>query len=267
MEGGGRKRPPSIRFFDIRSHMKAAFAEQLALIRELQQIDLNLHNLQQKLDALPSSISDAESAYLSAKNDLDAARTELSDVEKAKREDESELALSVEHLRNREAKLYAIKTNKEYQAALKEISDGKRANREREDRILQAMERIESLSQKITQLEADFADKESAFGEKRRAMEGEELSIREQMKGDSLRRPDVVAQIKKEIVRKYDFVRRRYALAVAEVVNGVCQGCSHRIPPQLHNEMLRREELKTCPSCQRLIFVAEPQPAESKETA
>lgn len=247
--------------------MKAAFAEQLALIRELQQIDLNLHNLQQKLDALPESIRDAESAYLCVKADLEAARGELSDVEKAKRNDESELALSVEHLRNREAKLYAIKTNKEYQAALKEVSDGKRSNREREDRILQGMERMEALAQKIAQLEKEFADNEAAFGEKRLELEKEELSIHEQMKGDSLRRPEVVALVKKEIIRKYDFVRRRYPKAIAEVSGGVCQGCSQRIPPQLFNEMLRRVELKVCPNCQRLIFVSEAPPAESKETA
>ena len=247
--------------------MKAAFEEQLSLIRELQKIDLTLHNLQQKLESLPESIRETESAYLAVKEELEGARAELSDVEKAKRDDESELALSVEHLRNREAKLYAIKTNKEYQAALKEISDGKRQNREREDRILQHMERIEALAQKIAQLETGFADKKGAFEEKRLVLEKEEGAIREEMKADGERRPELLQRMDKVILRKYDFVRRRYAQAVAEVKNGVCLGCSQRIPPQLFNEMLRHTELKTCPNCQRLIYVEEPAASEKKETA
>ena len=247
--------------------MKAAFEEQLSLIRELQTIDLNLHNLQLKLDALPETVREIAEAHAAAKAELDAAKAEQAEVEKAKRDNESELAASSEHLRTREAKLYAIKTNKEYQAALKEISDGKRVNREREDRVLQAMERLEALTQKIAQLETAFADKDAAYQEKQGALKLEEAAIREQMKGDSAHRPEIVGRIDKMIMRKYDFVRQRYAQAVAGVINGVCQGCSQRIPPQLFNEMLRRTELRACPSCQRLLYVMEvPAPApEAKD--
>lgn len=237
--------------------MTASFEEQLALIRELQQIDLNLHNFQLVLNALPERLETVVATYSAVKGELDAARAELSDVEKAKRTDEGELAAAVDHFRNREAKLYAIKTNKEYQAALKEISEGKRQNREREDRILQAMERIEGLMQKITQLEQDCADKETALKAVQEAVAKEDQEIREHMRGDAERRPGVVDLIDKALVRKYDFVRQRYAQAVADVSEGICQGCSRRIPPQLFNEMLRRVELKSCPSCQRLIYVQE----------
>ncbi|MBT3182776.1 MAG: hypothetical protein HN337_09775, partial [Deltaproteobacteria bacterium] len=62
-------------------------------------------------------------------------------------------------------------------------------------------------------------------------------------------------KLDKKIVRKYDFIRKRYVEALSTVENGACHGCSTRIPPQLLNEMLRGEELKHCPSCQRLLFV------------
>lgn len=246
--------------------MTEAFEDQLALVCELQEIDLNLHDLQQKLDGFPEQIKKVEEAYKAAKVALDAAGHELAEVEKAKRNDESELAASVDHLRNREAKLYAIKTNKEYQAALKEISEGKKFNREREDRILQAMEKIEALTQKITQLNQEFADKEVAYGAKQEALRNEETEILEKMSGDVARRPAVTAKIDKAIFRKYEFVKQRYPKAVAFVSGGVCQGCSTKIPPQLFNEMLRRNELKACPSCQRLIYVHELPPAEMENS-
>lgn len=242
--------------------MTAEFQEQLALICELQEIDLTLHNLKVLLDGLPDKIKEMETAYLAAKAELEAATAELAEVEKARRSDESDLAASVDHLRTREAKLYAIKTNKEYQAALKEVADGKKANREREDRILHAMEKIEGLTQKITQLNSDFADKEAAYRKKLEEVKAEEAAVHEKMKTDSAHRPDVEARVDKKILRKYDFVRQRYAEAIAKVSGGVCIGCSRKIPPQLYNEMLRREELKICPSCQRLIYVVEAPRAE-----
>lgn len=255
------KNPALLKFWRF---MTAAFQEQLSLLHELQDIDLNLRKLQDALDELPQQIRELESAWIIVRDELEAARAELSGVEKSKRTDEVELAASVEQLRQREARLYAIKTNKEYQAALKEISEGKRINREREDRILQAMEQIEALTQKITQLEKESADKEVAFKSRQETTREQEGKVREKMGADTSRRPALVAAIDKMLVRKYDFVRQRYPVVLSAVVNGICQGCSRKIPPQLFNEMLRREELKACPSCQRLIYVAEA-PAEVKE--
>lgn len=247
--------------------MNSSFQELLSSICELQEIDLALHALKKTLDALPAKLAGAEAAYHVVKSEYDMAKAELSEVEKGKRADESSLADSVEHLRAREAKLYAIKTNKEYQAALKEISEGKRQNREREDRVLQAMEKIEALSKKIAQLEQDCADKESAFREQQAVVQREEAQIRNTMQVDEVRRPEVAGCVDKATLRKYEIVRQRYARAIAGVVDGICQGCSRRIPPQLFNEILRRNDLKSCPSCQRLLYVMEQKATEAEGPA
>lgn len=235
--------------------MTTYFHEQLSLLCNLQEIDLNLHKFQQMIEQFPERLKEVESAYLAIKGQLEAVKMELADVEKAKRTDESELEASVEHLREREAKLYAIKTNKEYQAAIKEVSEGKRINREREDRILQAMEKIDELGKKSTQLSGEFADKEAAFGKKKDELAAEEAELRMHVEEDIKRRPEIASKIKKEILRKYEFVRKRYPNAVAVVRDSACQACLRKIPPQMLNEMLRLEEMKVCPSCQRLIYI------------
>lgn len=244
--------------------MPSAFQKQLALLKELQAIDLDLHSLRLKLDALPARIADKREAFEAVEARLAALKTDLDETEKQRRTDESELAASVDHLREREAKLYAIKTNKEYQAALKEISEGKRINREREDRILQAMEKIESLRKEIEQLESAFAEKEAEFKSALSEVETEQADIRGRMQAEAARKPELERQLEKDLLRKYNVIRGRYADAMVGVIAGICQGCSRRVPPQLFNELLRQESLKTCPSCQRLIYVAEA-PAEGAE--
>ena len=43
-------------------------------------------------------------------------------------------------------------------------------------------------------------------------------------------------------------------VAIAEVKDGVCQGCHMNIPPQMYNELQRGNSLINCPSCERLIY-------------
>ena len=235
--------------------MTTDFREQLIYLRKLQEIDLDLHNSQIELNSLPERMAEEQAAFDAVRAELEAVMAELKAVEAKKKEDEGNVQESVEHLRERETKLYAIKTNKEYQAAIKEITDGKRINREREDRVLQAMEKIEELTQKSTQLDSEFADKKSAFDLKKKEIEQETEEIKKRMAEESKNRPEIVSKIEKSLLKKYDFIRRRYKLAVAEVVNGACEGCMRRVPPQMLNEMLRIDDCKICSSCQRMIYI------------
>ena len=226
---------------------------ELALLKDLQAIDLTLHDIHQELETLPKTIADIEAVYLVAKQSLDAHRHELQELEKTKRLEELEVQTSVDHLAQREAKLYAIKTTKEYQAAIKEVADTKKSNRDREDRILQMMERLEQLHKNTTQLETDFADKDSAYTAKVTELKGHEEELKKKIAEVSVRRPELVTQIDVKLLRKYDIVRSHYADVLAEVVKGVCSGCHMNVPPQLYNEIRRLEEMKSCPSCHRLL--------------
>lgn len=241
--------------------MPTAFQEQLSLLKELQAIDLDLHTLRLKLDALPARIADKREAFETVDAQLGELKAELEETEHTRRTDESELAASTDHLREREAKLYAIKTNKEYQAALKEISEGKRINKEREDRILQSMEKIDTLKKEIEQLQTECDEKETAFKSAQSEVDAEQAEIHRRMQEEGARKPEIERQLEKETLRKYSVIRGRYPDALVGVIAGICQGCSRRVPPQLFNELLRQTDLRTCPSCQRLIYVGEA-PAE-----
>lgn len=235
--------------------MTIDFREQLTYLRKLQEIDLDLYNSQIELNSLPERIAEEQAAFDAMKTELDAVNAELAAIEKSRVTDEHELKESIERLREREAKLYAIKTNKEYQAAIKELSDGKKLNREREDRILVSMEKIEELKQKSTQLAEQFADKKTAFEEKKKEIDAEIEKIEKRMEEESRNRPDIVSKIERDLLRKYDFIKKRFSIAVAEVKDGACEGCMRRVPPQMLNEMLKVNECKACPSCQRLIYI------------
>lgn len=235
--------------------MTTEFESQLAILKKLQEIDLQINKITRNLTELPSRISVIESEYLSAKEEYEAAKAAFDTNEDEKRKAEIALKSTAEELKQKESKLYAIKTNKEYQAVLKEIADAKRANKEREEQILVLMEQNEELSKKITQLNQVFTDKEAGYKKESGALEEERKEFGSQIKSFEGTRPETESQLDKAILRRYNHIRQRYPEALVEVKNGVCRGCSMNIPPQLYNEMLRFDDLKNCPSCRRLIFI------------
>ena len=243
--------------------MDLDFQSQLKWLLELQEIDLKLFRDRTTLDRIPAERQALEDEHTHARAEFDTAKSELAKVEHQRRLDEMELAASVDHLQNREAKLYAIKTNKEYQAAIKEISEAKRQNKEREDRILQSMEKIDVLTKKITQLESDIADKEVKYQSAVAELGSRADALKSEMQSFEAHRPELIQQLDKDVMRRYDSIKRRYPDAVVPVANGVCSGCTMRVPPQLSNEVLRGMDFKACPSCHRLMFVA----PKTEETA
>jgi predicted nucleic acid-binding Zn-ribbon protein len=50
-------------------------------------------------------------------------------------------------------------------------------------------------------------------------------------------------------------VKKALGNAVAEIDNGICKGCHMAIPPQLNIRVLKQEEIISCPTCQRILYV------------
>ncbi len=238
--------------------MDINFDRNIENLKKLQKIDGNVHKLNKWLDELPQQLQPVKDEFDSVSQQLSVLTNEKNELDIQKNKNEADLNESVELLRTREARLYALKTNKEYQAALKEISEGKLINKEREEKVLAAMSRIDEINENIKQLSHEFADKKDRYEKTLSEVNEEESRIKEQLEEDHNARPAVVACIDKKLLSKYDFIRRCYVDVLASINDGACQGCLRRIPPQMLNEMLRQTELRSCPSCQRLIYYVKP---------
>jgi len=236
---------------------------QLKFLKELQVIDIHLSEIEEEISSIPDLIEEAKSDWATAKTELDGKLTEKEASEHRKKDLETGLEDSKIHLQQREEKLYAIKTNKEYQAALKEIADGKRSNRAREDEIITLMETIETLSQEMTQLSSIVSEKETEFKTEEAELVAKKTEIENELgaRADELKK--IKGQVDKEVLEKYEFIRSRYVDPLAAVINGVCQGCSMNIPPQMFIELLKGVKFHSCPNCYRMIHPADE--AESKE--
>jgi predicted nucleic acid-binding Zn-ribbon protein len=64
----------------------------------------------------------------------------------------------------------------------------------------------------------------------------------------------MAATIRRDVLAKYDAIRRRRGFAVVPAQRGVCMGCNMALPPQLFNTLQRGESIEYCPSCHRIVY-------------
>lgn len=230
------------------------FKEYLPLLKELQEIDTHLKKVEIELAAIPGQLESSGGDYLELARALKEKETAVQQMTTERQSLEEALKRDTVLAQEREKRLFAIKTQKEYQATLKEVAELKKDNKDKENRILALLESAEKISQEITQLKSQTADKEGAY----RQVEAELKKKQEELTAQQLqitnRKPALLKELPSEVLKKYEFVKRRYTNAVAVVKKGVCQGCHMNIPSQFYNEMLKAADLRHCPHCHRLIY-------------
>ncbi len=230
----------------------------LTQLKSFQEYTLRIQAIDKQLVGCATRRAEALQRLAAVKDQLASKQAEKEGLEKTRRADEQEVEAEKVHLQEREAKLYVIKTNKEYQAGLKEVTDAKRLIKEREDRVIAMMEAIEKAAQEITQLSATCADTETECAKLLADLEAEVAAMQNEREREVAAVAEIGRAIPAEAMRFYKDAQRRFPDALA-VVNaaGVCGGCNMRIPPQRFVELRQHKRLFDCPSCHRLLCTEE----------
>lgn len=224
-------------------------------LRELSRLDARLQQVRRELASIPEQLEASCGDYLALQRSCQEQEARLGEAEKEKRGLEGEVKELGEEVLNREKRLYAIKTQKEYQATLKEIAKIKQENKRREDRILSLMEETEKITGEATQLKSAMADKEGEYLKIEGELKAKEAALTKEQAELEGRRPEILEGLPQPVLKQYDQAKQRFGNPIAGVKKGICQGCNMNIPPQLYNEMLKHNDLRHCPNCHRLIYV------------
>lgn len=230
------------------------FKAYLPLLKELQKIDKRVRQVDAQLQTIPEELENSGAEYLKLARAVESKEEAQSAQNKERLSLERDLQAATEEVTKREARIYAIKTQKEYQATVTEIAKMKQENRGREDRILALLESSEKLTEEITQLKQSAADKEGSYRAIEKELNERKIALEKEREQMVERRPVLLKELSPALLGRYDSVRGRHADALAAVVKGVCCGCHMNIPPQIYNEMLKGLDLRNCPNCSRLIY-------------
>jgi predicted nucleic acid-binding Zn-ribbon protein len=230
--------------------------QQLQTLIDLQGLDSRIAGLETELARLPVQIEEIRASVAQTRKAVEDLKGKLDSTKKEIRSKEQDLEVTASKRTKCEARLYEVKTNKEYSAVLSEIEGIKQEKAKIEEEILALMESQERLATEIREAEARLA-KHEAEGRAEEATMKARLEAAETdlalVRGD---RESLARQLQRDLLASYErLLTRPGNLAVAQVLpGGICGGCRVTLTPQRLQEVKQQSALHNCESCGRYQY-------------
>jgi len=221
----------------------------------LQKREISIRHLEADLAGIDERIEALSEELSSYQAGVDNQERQLSDLKKAYRSNEDEVQMIEIQIGKSKEKLSAVKTNKEYQSMLKEIDELNEKSSRIEDQMLADLDQMEVHEKELAERKADLVDAQSEIIQKQDEIR--QKAEHQKAEFDELKdeREKIWGTLEVGTQKIYEKVKRQSnGIAIAAIVDGICQACRINIPPQLFNELRRMDQLRMCPNCQRIMF-------------
>ncbi len=229
------------------------YIEQLV---KLAQIDKEIDAFEPKIAQIRSGLDAKLQAKKNLENQIAQYEEELADIEQKRRKNEMHLAELNEKLKSFDQKSAAIKSEKELKALQLEEEIAKEqvafANEEIErlEKLAdQKKEMIEEAKAKIDALQEEIDALEKETEAKVAEIEQERLKIFEE-------KQKLLSEMNQNIIVYYEKIRRwAKNTAVVPVRKQACYGCYMRINDHTYANVIKGEEITSCPHCGRILYL------------
>jgi len=239
---------------------------ELEKLINLQITDSEIRRLRQLLDTAGARRAELEREFekhafsiREIQDRRDALNAERADLEK-------HIAENKTYLERAERNLKHAQNQKEYETAMRETDALQKQITAFETQIIEKMSALEEVEKELTERADEINTLDSKRGEALSAFDTVLEKDRAELTRLESGRGDVFKTLPANLAAVYNSLsqRSRDGIAVAEVVNGSCSACFMALRPQMAVEVKRGEQIITCESCTRILYIA---PAESKAAA
>jgi predicted nucleic acid-binding Zn-ribbon protein len=228
----------------------------LQTLISLQAIDTRIAALESDAARLPKEIAAIHAGVDEAKKQAEQAKVRLDAARKDQRAKEKDLEVVQAKRSKNEARLYEVKTNKEYSAVLIEIEEIKQEKARMEEEVLVLMEAQERLGVDIREAESRFKQRESEGRSQEAGLKEQLRGIETDLAGVRTERKELATKLPTNILADYDrILRARGGLALVPVAKpNFCGACRMTITPQRLQELRAQSSLIPCESCGRYLY-------------
>jgi uncharacterized protein len=232
--------------------------ETLKLLYKLQTVDSDLDELEEMKGDLPQAVEQLQSEVDALNGSMKEKRDLITASVKSRDKADLDIAEFKEKLELYKKQQYEVRNNKEYDAITKEIDFAENSIKELEKQFETfentmgaAKTETETIAGKLEEVQQRLKEKQTELAEVSKANEDEELKLKHE-------REKVVTRLKKDLIAKYDRIRKaRDGKAVVAVKRNSCGGCHNKIPPQRILELRTHTTIYTCERCGRILVSPE----------
>jgi len=230
--------------------------DEMAVLVALQETESSKDRVAAVLRQVPERLARLDRARQEVEQRFQEKEARVLEKRKTYKYLEQEVKSRQDAIKKSDAKLFAIKNNKEYQAVLKEIDDLKRQSAKIEDQMLELLFSVETEEAALTEERKACDAEKERIAEEQAQVETERAGLEQELAELDSAAQSVRGKVPPRLMSVYQQVRKRVptGAVLAAVENYVCQGCFMNIPAQTYNELHRSTTLKYCPFCTRIIY-------------
>ena len=233
--------------------------QQIEHLTRLQNIEIDTRTANQRIAEISKQHADLDRRLEEFKVLMADESQQNDGIKKAYRDHEVTFQDNLNLIDKSKEKLSQANNNKEYQSSLREIEELEKKNDALEDDMLEILDRIEASEEKVKAREQEYAALDEEVEQGRRKISAEIEAKQAELAALKRDLEEARSKIDPDVMAIFEKAKKLQPneIALARVVDAVCQGCNVTIPAQLYNELHRRDSIKFCPKCGRIAYWSE----------
>ena len=230
------------------------------LLLELQAIDTGVDRLQVRRRQLESGaeLTAARSEADAAENILGELGLRLDALAREQQRVEHELDSLTQKSTAEERRLYdgSVVNSRELESLQREIGNLKKRRADREDELLAMMEEREGREANAAAARAESDSLRARVEQISTSGDRELEQTRTELETLAARRATLAPQVDPDLLELYDDLRaQKKGVGVAELIDGVCQGCHEKLSAMEMDRIKHAEGVRRCEHCRRIVIL------------
>ncbi|MDY6834013.1 MAG: C4-type zinc ribbon domain-containing protein [Chloroflexota bacterium] len=231
--------------------------EEAKLLRELQQLDLDLNRASDKLLSIEAEMGDDATL-----NEAEMGLKEEQDRVAAQQKEQRDLEWETDDIRTRlkslKDKLYGgtVKNSKELASLEKEVTHLTAEAERKEDRLLELMSQLEHARQQVGDKEGTTKELRQHISAKKQEILAEKALLEKTVSENREKRESLASTLDGNVLKLYEVLRiNKRGRVVASVEQGRCQGCRITLPVSKVQDVRMQRGLVQCDHCERILYI------------
>jgi predicted nucleic acid-binding Zn-ribbon protein len=242
---------------------------ELEKLIDLQKTDTNIRRLKEIIETANEKRAEIEQEFEQHASSIRDVQNRRDTLTAERLELEKQVAENKTYLERAERNLKHAQNQKEYETAMRETDALQKQISAFETQIVEKMAAVEEIEKELESRADEINSHDSKRDEALAAFDAAVAKSKAEFDTETAKREEIFKTLPDRMAAVYNRLvqRSRDGIAVAEVVNGSCSACFMSLRPQVALEVKRGDQIITCESCTRILYVASAAPQAEEAAA
>ncbi|MBA2335681.1 MAG: C4-type zinc ribbon domain-containing protein [Acidobacteriota bacterium] len=230
---------------------------ELEKLIDLQKTDTHIRRLKQQIETSETRRADIEQEFEQHAFSIREIQNRRDGLQTARADLEKQIAENKVYLERADRNLKHAQNQKEYETAMRETDALQKQIAAFETQVVEKMTAFEEVEKELE----ERSDEINTIDTKREAalkeFDTDLAASKKELDSETKKREGVFVTLPAQLASVYNRMaqRSRDGIAVAEVINGSCSACFMSLRPQMQVEVKRGDQIITCESCTRILYM------------